>query len=209
LKNLIADPNDKDNKGYSMRAERKFVSSYSFYARCAFITASQEYPKLKNYNDGGWFRRFLTIRIRKNPVFNEEIFQAPLDHLDDLFSWCLEQDLDQIIKHFKYLNRIEESDDHWITRANKDVKILNNKYWQYIDQCIDVDPESFVSAKTVFNNYKEWCREESNEVPGTQATFGKLFLQALKERFGLTEDCKLRRNDGQYYKGIIIRLDQQ
>lgn len=205
IKDLIA---TKESKGTLTAMERKGGRHYYRYVRTAILSNSQDYPRLKNHDDGGWFRRFMTFRVRLNNTRNDRIFSDLNLYLHDFFCWCLEQDLTEIIAHFAEIARVNKNDDNWINRSNMEVKAGSNKYWQFADDCIVKDLESNVSAAVVFKEYLEYCNNTTNERPGTQTSFGKSFIKVLNDKFGLTSDCKVRKTNGQYYYGIAINTDR-
>jgi phage/plasmid-associated DNA primase len=208
LKDLIANPTDDPN-GISVAAEYKGGEHVDIKVRAAIITNGQSFPKLPA-NDNGWDRRIMPVIVRHNPVRNDSVFSNAKEHLEDFFSWCLEQDVSEIIRHFKKMSddQYHLSPDYWLGRAIRQMKIANNRYWRFVEDVLIIDQDSKVSSVEVFRKFQEWCLH-NEEKSGSKRIFDENLATAIADMTKRSPSQVLVKepNGVLYYYGVQININ--
>lgn len=181
--------------GDRITGERKFHHSFEFYNFAKLIFAINRVPTVLD-NSEAFYRRWIPIQfsqvfIGKDCDVNILDKLTTPEQLSILLNWALEG-LHRLLDN-------EEFSDTWNT---EDVKnwwnIQTSSIYGWIMENYTINSKLETPKDEMYENYKEWCMEESYVV---NATGG--FTKEMKRLFGDKVKLKQHYKDGlRYWKGI-------
>lgn len=89
--------------------------------------------------------------------------------------------------------------------ATTNIIDTNTRVCQFITENFDFEPQSVIQAHILASKYDEWCKMKNYPSMSIQALGNAIGQMIFKNVFGGKLD-KVRRNSGNYYRGIILKL---
>jgi putative DNA primase/helicase len=178
--------------------DRKYRDPWTGRLPTRFLVLSNELPKLSDAS-GTIVSRFVLFTLeqsfygRENPALTDELLaEAPA-----IFNWSLEG-FDRLLRrgHFE-----QPASGTQAIRAMEDLASPVNAFIRY--RC-DLGADKRVDVEVLWTAWRTWCTE-SNNAPGTKATFGRdlrTVVPTLKVSRPRQQDDRVQR-----YDGIALRTD--
>lgn len=156
-------------------------------------------PKLPE-NEKGYFRRIIFVKIEETspgcPSYMKKWIRYFNQHLEQIFNWCLHQDIDSYIDELVSL-----VDNTEMSKAVREIRLESSSHAQFIIDRFELvdDPNKVLTADEIFSYYNNCCEQSGyGNRFSNKATFGKMFKGLLTDKglFDWKGENKQQRVDG-------------
>lgn len=140
--------------GDKLTAKTLYKDKFSFRPFCKLILAANELPHISD-RTRAFFRRMLVVPFRVSFIGREdrELEGKLSGEISGILNWALEG-----------RRRLYEQKDFTMSKdlsdIVEDIKRQNNPIELYFNECIGFHDDAWVLKKDLYNNYKDFCKEE-------------------------------------------------
>lgn len=177
--------------GEPLHCNQKFIAAFDFVPYCKIVMAANIFPKITDHSSA-FYNRLILIpcnRIFTEQEQNKNLFKELEAELPGIFNWAV-----------KGLQRLNErgyfEKDDFMAEAVQELENENNPSNLFFDEHIEIEFDSYIEKKDLFEKYKSWCILTKN-------------FTLSKERFA---SCVYKRfhketpKDARYSEGLRPRI---
>lgn len=195
--------------GDSVIARELYKAPVSFKLQASMIMCCNDLPTLSSQIDGGMSRRLRIVEFKSrfcdNPVKQNE-FKIDPTIKSKITNW--KPYLMSILLHYyniheeelKRTGTIEEPEE--VKIATNKYKADNDKFNDYINECVHEKKGTFESIKNIYNNFVKWFTMNYNN---TKIPDLKELRKSLKVKFG--EEIEKMTHNGIKQIGFYVKLN--
>lgn len=159
----------------SITVDRKYRPAWTGRLGVRFVMLSNEIPKLSDAS-GALASRFLLLTLRRSFYGREDhgLFNRMLPELPAIFLWALEG-----LERLRGRGHFVQPDDG--REAIEELERLSSPVLTFVAECCTREPGALVLRDDLYDAWKEWCKAQGRDRPGTKESFGRDLHAALPE----------------------------
>jgi putative DNA primase/helicase len=159
----------------SITVDRKYRPAWTGRLGVRFVMLSNEIPKLSDAS-GALASRFLLLTLRRSFYGREDhgLFNRMLPELPAIFLWALEG-----LKRLRGRGHFVQPDAG--REAIEELERLSSPVLTFVAECCTREPGALVLRDDLYDAWKEWCKAQGRDRPGTKESFGRDLHAALPE----------------------------
>ncbi len=176
-------------------AEKKYKSPFSFKPCHTLVLYTNHLPRVSATDDGVW-RRLIVIPFSSKLTGKGDI----KNYGDFLYENAGEYILSWIIEGAKKVIDVgfKISPPKCVQDAINDYKEQNDWFHHFIEDCCEIDADSFEGSNDLYTAYRNYCLQTNEFVRSTADFYGEL------EKLGCTRFVEKRKR---YFKGIKLNTE--
>lgn len=159
----------------SVTVDRKYRPAWTGKLGIRFVMLSNEIPKLSDAS-GALASRFLLLTLRRSFYGREDhgLLNRLLPELPAIFLWALEG-----LKRLRARGHFAQPTAG--REALEELERLSSPVLTFVAECCVREPGALVPRDELYESWKDWCKAQGRDRPGTKESFGRDLHAALPE----------------------------
>ena len=176
--------------GAEIVANPKYKKVFRFRPACTIWIEGNHKPKITDDGDAFWER----MKLVPYNVSIPKGIKRPINEVLNDFKEESSGILNWMLKGYQLLLKDGIDEPDIIRRAVQDYRDEQDEFKQFVEECLDFNPDFIIQKQVINNAYRNWCKDNGIRHPKSQ----RFVTEQLVKRYGA------KNLDRKYYAGVKV-----